>query len=232
MRAIKHILIIGIVAFGAAKLWGYLRGAEHFRVKSVEIRGVFFLGDREVEKLVGLERGDNLFGFKPRQAESRLLAEPWVRKVRVQRLVPDRVVINVRERRPVALVAGNGLYCLDEEGLLLPLRDKARRIGLPVIRGLAVDGEHVGKRVDSYPLANLLKHVDGEHAPFGLRDFSEIRVGESGYELVTLDATLLHIGYELEGSLCLLRRALDDASRRGISYRSADARVDGQVILN
>lgn len=232
MRLVKYILVSSLVVFSAVKLRGYLLGAEHFRIKTVEVRGTFFLGEREVEKLAGLERGDSLFSFKPRRAEAMLASDPWVKGARVQRLVPDRVVVKVEERRPIALVAGQGLYCLGSGGLLLPARENARRLGLPVIRGLGVGADDVGEKVDSFALDNLLLHMSGEHAPLRLCDLSEIKVSSVGYEMITLAGVVVRAGLELKESMSLLRRALDDAAGREIGFRSADARVEGQVILN
>ncbi len=232
MWLIKYSVIIVLLVFAAVKLQAYLRQAEHFRVETVEVRGAFFLGEQEIKKESGFKSSGNLFDFKPRQAEERLSANPWVKNVRARRLVPDRIVISVEERQPVALVAGQGLYCLAADGKLLPLRDKAVRLGLPVIRGLDVGAAELGQVVGSYALNNLLEHISGGEGPFRLRDFSEIRIASSGYELITLDMLFVQTGMELKESMALLRRVLDDAAHRGIDYSTADTRVAGQVILN
>ncbi len=232
MRIIKYSVIISLLVFAAVKLQAYLRQAEHFCVETIEVRGAFFLGEQEIKKEAGFKPSGNLFDFKPRQAEKRLSVNPWVKKVRAQRLVPDRIVISVDERQPVALVAGQGLYCLTAAGRLLPLRDRAARLGLPVIRGLGVGEAELGQVISSYALNNLLTNVSGGDGPFCLRDFSEIKIASGGYELITLDMLFVQTGMELKESMALLWRVLDDAARRGIDYSTADTRVAGQVILN
>ena len=105
-------------------------------------------------------------------------------------------------------------------------------MGLPVLRGLNAGRKDVGQKLESFALANLLKRMTVKGAPFSLREFSEVTVGRSGYQLVTLDALVIKTGLELEKSMLLLTRALKDARARDISFNSADTRVEGQVILN
>jgi cell division protein FtsQ len=232
MRLIKYSIMVGLLAFGAFRLQAYLRVAEHFKIDTIEVRGAFFLPKAEIVRRAGLKRGENLFGFDPRVAEADLSSDPWVKKVRAQRLVPDRVVVSVDERKPVAMVVGQGLYCLALDGTLLPLRENAGRLALPVVRGIPVGPGMEGKIVDSFSLDNLLKHMAANDAPFRLSDLSEIRIEGSGYQLVTVNGIVVNTGMELKKSMSLLRRAMDDAALRGIEYRTADTRVEGQIILN
>ena len=121
-KIIKNLIISGLVIAGALKLWQYLRSAEHFNVKQIEVRGAFFLPAEEVRRLAGIKSGENLFDFRPRQIEKALTVEPWISRVRVRRLVPDRVTISIQEREPLAIVAGNGLFCLSQDGVLMSLK--------------------------------------------------------------------------------------------------------------
>jgi cell division protein FtsQ len=81
--------------------------------------------------------GGNLVLLPLGSVEAALRRNPWVDTVEVAKELPDRLRIEVTERKPVALlVRGGGLVYADEKGRpIAPVEDpeKARRTGLVVV---------------------------------------------------------------------------------------------------
>jgi cell division protein FtsQ len=89
----------------------------------------------------GLHPGQALVALDGGGAAGRVEALPWVRSATVRRRWPDRVVIEVRERVPVAAFAGSGRWLLvDADGRRLA------RVGRPDPAAVPVEG--VGARGD------------------------------------------------------------------------------------
>jgi cell division protein FtsQ len=94
------------------------------------------VSDAEVRELAGMFTGQNVFQVDLAAATRRALANPWVRDVRIERSLPNRISMIVTERVPRALLqAGNGRYLIDDQGVVMvpaPKDGPAGR-GLPVI---------------------------------------------------------------------------------------------------
>jgi len=98
---------VGVVL--ALLAWPYVRDAiqqhPYFAVREVVVRGNRHLAPDAVRRLAGVEPGKSVWAVDSVRAERSLEDAPWVRRARVWRELPDRVVIQVREERPVAIVA-------------------------------------------------------------------------------------------------------------------------------
>ena len=71
-------------------------------------------------RTAGLREGENIFQADLSAAAERLLALPQIEEAKVTRRLPDTLVIEVRERRPVAWVAGPGAPATREAALASP----------------------------------------------------------------------------------------------------------------
>jgi hypothetical protein len=86
-----------------------------FELESVATRGLSHLTAEEVARSTGLVPGTPLGEIDGSRVELRLLQHPWIRQVRVAPLPPGRVLVEVTEREPVALVPSGDPT--DTEGL-------------------------------------------------------------------------------------------------------------------
>lgn len=116
----------------------WMRAGDLFRVREVELTGATRVRREEFAALAALAPGASMFGFDPARLRADVQAHPWVRRATVQRILPDRVRIEIEERVPVALVLVDGdLVEMDREGVLLPAREMAPG-DLPVVSGAPV----------------------------------------------------------------------------------------------
>jgi hypothetical protein len=81
-----------------------MRAHPYFAVQEVVVHGHRRLAPDHIRRIAGIEPGISVWDVDHRQAEARLMEEPWVRWAAVRRHVPHRVVIRVREERPAAIL--------------------------------------------------------------------------------------------------------------------------------
>jgi cell division protein FtsQ len=109
------------------------RGHAYFAVREVAVRHRGQLEPEALRTLAGVDVGMSVWDVDAEVVETRLLTNGWIRSALVRRELPDRVVIHVREHRPVAILAvedeSPGLYYLAANG----------RIFAPVMAGDARD---------------------------------------------------------------------------------------------
>lgn len=153
-------LVGGILVF-ARFLQDHLKTAPAFAIDTIEITGVTRIERAELLETAGIDIGVNVFERSSEDVRARLLRHPWIVSAQVNRRLPSRFEIVVREREPVALlvVESCGLAALeapsgreqaddagcDEPSSLYLVSDEAKmfkRLGgkdpvdLPVITGL------------------------------------------------------------------------------------------------
>ncbi len=130
-------ILLATACLGAAIAWGgripaAVVAMEMFRVEDVEVRGLRYLEENEVEGLLALAPETSIWSDKAPWHE-RVAAHPLVKDVRVSRRLPDRLLVVVTERTPIALAPTPTLEAMDAEGRRLPLDPAEFRLDLPVI---------------------------------------------------------------------------------------------------
>lgn len=160
-------LYVGIKK-GAA--WLVLKNPDYnVAVLNVETDGV--LTPESVLDVADLRKGANIFMVNLGRAKARVEAIPQVEKVQVTRQLPNKISIQINERKPIAWVApergaatrdevikSSSAYFVDVHGVLWPARKTtAQDAFLPIIRnysngprsdGQEVEGEEIKAALD------------------------------------------------------------------------------------
>jgi cell division septal protein FtsQ len=125
--AIGLILLIGLSAF-----WVF--NTDTFYVYKLDVVGTGYLTAAEIEQASGI-MNYNIFFVDARSVERALAKLPEVKTVRVTTNLPNRVSINIVERKPeITWLRGNEMYWVDVDGI--GFRARTNLAELPVIRDL------------------------------------------------------------------------------------------------
>jgi cell division protein FtsQ len=119
----------------ATPLWGprLLAHLDFFRVRKVEVLGLRYTPPQEILALLHVDTTRSVWEpLEPLRA--RVAAHPQVASVAVTRTLPGTIVVDVTERRPVALVPiGATLRAVDERGVALPLEPSRTPVDAPIV---------------------------------------------------------------------------------------------------
>jgi len=160
------------------------------RVASVEVRGNSIVPSAELLSLAHIAAGEKLFDVDLYAASKRLLENRFVRSASVNREVPDRITISVRERIPIGVVLAQKKLYLDAEGYVLPPAVSENIFDLPVLTGPFPSGDLVpGRRVSSPLMQEGLSVLTTARALGDdvYRQLSEVRV-EEGKDILAYTA--------------------------------------------
>ncbi|MFN2431281.1 MAG: cell division protein FtsQ/DivIB, partial [Gemmatimonadota bacterium] len=152
-----------------------------FRVREISFRGLVHARPAVLVAEAGLTRPLSIFddlSFVP----ERLLRDPLVRAARVRRAFPNRLIVEVEERRPAAYWSEGALWPLDVEGRVLPLDPAHYGWDLPILmEGRGGSALHGGRLVDGDARA-LLRLVVGirDRVPEIARRVSVAELGGGG----------------------------------------------------
>ena len=124
-----------LVAILASPLWGprLLRRLDFFRVRRIEVLGARYTPTAEVLERLNVDTTRSVWDpLGPLVA--RVRSHPQVERVEVSRKLPGTLVVEITERRPVALMAtADGLRAVDERGRRLPLDPSRTPVDAPVV---------------------------------------------------------------------------------------------------
>ncbi|MCX7868395.1 MAG: FtsQ-type POTRA domain-containing protein, partial [Terrimicrobiaceae bacterium] len=167
------LALIGLGAFhlGAAIFDRFFFSNPEYTLRKLE----FSLGDvmtrDEALELTGLREGVNIFSVDLARLEKILSADDMVARARIERQLPDRLIVAIEPRKPLAWVeipnddaAGppverlpsNG-FLVEASGLLMkPRRLTPEHLGLPAIHGVPAALLVAGTRPEHEGLAGAL----------------------------------------------------------------------------
>ncbi len=127
----------GAVAWGAHR---YAMSSPRFAVRTVEISGTKRKTDTEIAKIAGVQTGDNIFAVDSNKIEQKLLTDPWIEKVKVNRALPSTLSIELTEREAGAIATiGDRLYLVTKTGEPFKEIEDGDPFDLPVITGIEAD---------------------------------------------------------------------------------------------
>lgn len=204
-------------AFTAGAL--FIERSDYFRLKSVETRSTF-LDQRTIalmnSQLLNLYGGFNVFRVNLKNiADSLQRVYPDARDVYVRISLPDKLVIGMKFRKPVAVVSDGKMYPVDEEGFVLPSMDAAMLGSLPLIEGVSVKtDERRGRKPGSKNLQSALAVIKEARRHRFIADHGLTAVNAQDQKSLSFflkNGVEVRIGNEdLAGRFAALERTLKD----------------------
>lgn len=142
-------LLTTITLLAALFIYGYscLVSSSYFVIKTTLVHGCQELTEKEVLALAALKPSQTLLTVNYETMARRLTSHPWIKGVSIGREFPQRLVLDIRERKALALCKKeDGLYLVDKEGALFKKLDASDDADVPVLTGYFRDG-HLDKEL-------------------------------------------------------------------------------------
>lgn len=187
-RKERRARLTKIIAVLLSLVCGVLALTAFFRVEQLEIVGLTRYDTQDVLNTFGIEKGDNMFFCDSMRGQKRLLAQyPYFESVSVERDLPSRMVVTVKEAQPIAAVNSTqgGWFVLDKDCRVLERTDQEGAKGAAEVLGLRTPGAEPGQALPAEDpdvlealktLANGLDKVGlgGKATLYNLQDLDSI----------------------------------------------------------
>jgi cell division protein FtsQ len=190
----------------------FVMSSAFFRVKETVIRGCKKVTEEEILELSGIAPSTNIMSVNLEKISRTIETHPWIKTVSVGKIFPRRIIIDITEREPVAILREDDtLYLVDRDGEVFKKFISSDNIELPVLAGVYEAG-----RVDRELLVKaleLITNVTGRSAFPATKDISEIHADRVyGFTLFTNDRKLVHLGFgDYDRKFAHLNRLLSEA---------------------
>lgn len=130
---------------------------------TLEVAGAAHTSQRAIQTLFARDAGRSVYLLPLADRRIALRAVDWVKDVHIARIWPNRIVVRILERKPVAFVAfGNSPFGLiDADGVILP--PATDHFTFPVLAGVSIS-DKIEERRDRVQRMLRLTGELGDHA--------------------------------------------------------------------
>ncbi len=234
------LLLVSMLSFGLYWMKDRLYNSPRFDIAITEINGLQNISQNQVLVKIGelVQSSRNLVRLDLDRLRRNLELIPWVKTVVVRRVLPDKLIVDIEEREPVAFArVPQGTLLIDEEGALLEHNpEELSGADFPVILGMesgyALEVLRRNReRISLY--LRLIRSLNRGGAGLS-RDLSEVHLQDPGNVSVILngDSVLVYLGKD--GFQKKFRRYLAASRELKKKYRnldSVDLRYRDQVVI-
>jgi cell division protein FtsQ len=173
-------LVCAGAAYGAKEVHTFLLRDPRFEFSNFELRGAVYTDKSRIEAVFAPDAQHSVFQIPIAERRRHLLAVDWVRTATIERVWPNRIVVSITERKPVAFaklpIAGSlrhWLALIDDDGILLSIPPKVR-FRLPVLSGVSEEQTDEERHLRVQSMQHLLADL-GPQA----KDISEINAASA-----------------------------------------------------
>lgn len=165
-----NIIVIIIIFWGLIFIISFslktLKTLDYFKIKDIVVKEIPSVD-------LSYLKGRNIFNINLKE-ESSYASQlyPDYKKVRLIRILPNRIFVDFIRRRPLALLKLYRYFCVDEDAVLFDTTDSAKE-ELPIILGLdtKIFGPKVGQKCNIKELTIALDIIKGIQKNKILKDY-------------------------------------------------------------
>lgn len=229
-------VLLGVVLVMGALLvfsYNYVLSSSYFQLEKTIVKGCEKTTEQDVLSLSGLRSSHNILAVSLEGIARKIRTNPWIEDVSVVREFPDRLIIEIRERKPIALVKKeDSLFFMDGDGFLFK-KLEGESVNLPVVTGCSENGKE--DRTLIRKSIELIDFLSASSSFPQIRNVSEIHTDDAVGFSIFLDSGLcLHLGFgDYENKLKRLKPVMADLARRNLDqgFLLIDLHDSGKVTL-
>lgn len=228
------LLVLLLVGSAGAAVYSWLGRSAIFSVRVVDMNPCEHVSGDEISGILKGVAGGNIWSLSKEEIGRRLRSHPFVREVVVRKSFPDKLLLNIEEREPVAMINLDALYYVDDQGTIFKRLTAYDAKDKPILTGFSRD-DLAAK--DPVTIRNLKKTIDLlRHAEAGSlrRNISEVHFdAQDGYTLVTRDFGLqLKIGLmDFAEAMRRVEEAMPKLASLGKEKGVVDLKTAGRIFV-
>ena len=192
------------------------------KVKKVHVTGASPEAKAAIQQAVGVSADQPIVSLDLNAVRDRVQAVGWVKEARVVRLLPDTLIVDVKEHDRLAVwqTAGHA-YVIDSGGKVIPGADAGRYPKLPLV---------VGKGADQ--TASEILPLLAQRPRLMARIEALVRVDERRWDLRLKDGSLIQLPAVDQDSALIRLDALDQRERLlDLGFARVDLRTPEEVAV-
>jgi cell division protein FtsQ len=235
MRYLKIAVLIVLSSGFAIALWEGVKKTDLIKLKEIKFEGASTQNELRLRKKIGIQPGEAFWSKSIDAQAKNLKTDPWVEDVQIKRIFPATMLVQITERKPVA-VLGNGkgqFKYLDGDNNIIDYAD-SQNISQAVAKYPVLFGEKLLGDVSLREKAlNLVKALP-EEGSLSHKDVSDIEFDEEHGFQIRLAKTGILIGLgqdNLPLHLDRARRVVQYLDQHNINASRVDSDYSKKVLV-
>lgn len=194
-----------------------------FETDSIEWTGLSNLNQAQMDRYADFSL-TNVWRVDGSELAATLMEHPWVETATVKWRWPNRIIVKIEEKTPIAqMPTAGGWVLLDREGGILPAIDAGVMYSLPIVTNCDLSSTEqlvaAARLINMIPakLQGSISEWNASSRSFVSRTGTEIIIGQP---------------VDLEEKFILLEKILEDLSLRNERAKRIDLRVPKNPVIN
>lgn len=236
IRILFQILLVLSLLFLTHKI--YLNTIEDtfFRVKEIEVKGCRRLKPDTIISMAKIEDMANIFTLNLNDIAKRLEINPWIEYVDIRKVFPDKILIQIEERKPIAIVHLEKFYYIDSNGVIFSPVGEMDKFDFPILTGLRDNFLENGKIMEGDLVIKAIEflRIIEKRKVAPIDEISEIHINKYfGIHCISLNEGIeIRMGWDnFEEKLKRLSIIWSDLKKRGIDAIFIDCSDLRRVIV-
>jgi len=222
IRISFRLLLLSLFFFIGHWVYVHLLEDPFFRVREIKWEGCRKIKQEALLSLIKIEGMPNLFTIRLKDLAKRLENHPWIDQIQMRKVFPNQILIQVEERKPIAILHLEELYYIDTTGVIFSPVGERDEYNYPFLTGLSrqvLEKDPLEAKRFVMIALELLRITDQEKAP-PLEEISEIQMEKNfGIQCYSkVEGVVVRMGWEHFGEkLKRLSIVWKDLQRRGFT---------------
>ncbi|HWZ56720.1 MAG TPA: FtsQ-type POTRA domain-containing protein [Verrucomicrobiae bacterium] len=235
-------ICLGFALYQAATYLLYSPGVLLRSAEQIEVYGNRYVPAKAIADKFSADMGRSVVRVPLTERREQIEMLPWVDQAHVQRVMPNRIRVEIAERSPIAFLrAGNDLSLVDAHGVILE-RPADGEFKFPVVGGISESMPRDSREQRMNLFVRFMKEIeatrpgaDDRVSEVDLSDSSDLRATLTGLGAApgSTAPVLVHFGdSDFDNRYRLLAENIDSWRASAGSVDSVDLRFARQVVVN
>ena len=235
-RATKILIFYLVIGFLGWNFFNFIFSSNFCSIEEVIIKGNDYLSEDEIFSKSQIKLGENIFKLDLKKSIDSLKQEPRIKEVEIKRVIPDKIIISLKERKAAAIVRiGEEYFSSTKEGIVLSEINRLEEgFGLPLVLGLEIDIIKIGEIIDKPEFRAALESINLVEVILP-KKFCQIQIlSPDDFMICNKDDTLkvrVNRPEVIINKENLLREALDKIEREKLLVEYIDIRFKDSLVI-
>lgn len=128
-----YIILMGGIFFALQRSYLFLICWDKLDIQDVTVISSMPRIQQEIQQFLEGKHLGNILLLDIGLLQGKFTAHRWIKEVRVRKILPSTLKIEIKERTPAALLKQRHTYLIDEEGVFLEKMEQEERMDLPLL---------------------------------------------------------------------------------------------------
>jgi len=235
-RVTKILIFYLALGFLGWNFFNFIFSSNFCNIEEVIIKGNDYLSENEIFYKSGIQLGENILKLDLKKSIDSLKQEPRIKEVEIKRVIPNKIIISLKERKAAAIVhIGEEYYFSTKEGMILSKIDRPEEgFVLPLLSGLEIDEIEIGEIIDKPEFRLALEGINSAEVILP-KIFCRVEIlSPDDFMICNKDDTLkvrVNRSEVIINKENLLREALEKIEREKLLVEYIDIRFKDSLVI-